>query len=149
MQMYRGMKNALLSIVLVFACAGCAHTKLVMKPSKIALGSEINPADGSLVDKKAKFSIDDEKAVAWVEFKNAYGSAHKARFSWVNPLKIVVMDSGLVPITPDEQLYDWRRVWSILPIRNTQAEFTPGNWKVHIYFDDKRIETIKFTIKAR
>ena len=143
--MKRGGRILLGMAALVAACAGCATT-IVMRPTEFAVGAGFNERDGALRDERDSFRTSDRQAVAWVEFENAHGD-HTARFRWINPEDLVVLDSGPLRVAPDDQLYRVRRVWSVLPIQNGQAQFMPGKWRVEIWFDDEKVETLKLRIK--
>ncbi len=127
-------------------CAASCATKIEMRPEGTRLGSGVNPDTGALLDARTRFRVSDAEAVAWIEFKNAFGR-HTARFQWFNDDGELVLDSGPVPVTSDDKLYAWRRVWSSLPIRGAPAQLMPGDWRVLVYFDDKKIETLKFNIR--
>lgn len=142
----RAMNVFLSAAVCVALLCGCT-TKIVMKPTGTKIGGGIETTNGNLVDERSSFRVTDERAVAWVEFANAYQS-HTARFKWFNPRDELVLDSGPVPVTNDDKLYVRRRVWSTLPIRNAPAQFMTGGWEVQVLFDGKKIETLKFDLKG-
>lgn len=133
-----------LCLVAVWA-AGCATT-IVMKPTGFATGAALGERDGTLRDERDVFRVTDAQAVAWAEFENAHGE-HTARFRWINGEDLVVLDSGPLRVAPDDQLYRVRRVWSVLPIRGGPAQFMPGKWRVEVWFDDEKVETLKLKIK--
>jgi hypothetical protein len=131
---------------LAFMLAGCA-TEIEMKPKSFKLGSQILTKDGVLDTPRSYFKSNDNQAIAWVEFEQAHGT-HTVRFRWFNDRDELVKDSGIIQVSPDGQLYRWRRVWSILPIKDAPAQLMPGDWHVDIYFDDDKVETLKFEIKS-
>jgi len=124
----------------------CA-TKIEMKPTSIKLGAGIDKDTGSLTEEREKFRSTEKQAVAWAQFANAYGR-HMARFKWFNDEEQLVLDSGPIPITDDDKLYEWRRVWSTLPILDSPAQLMPGDWTVEVYFDGEKIETLEFGLEG-
>lgn len=142
----RRVISCTLVVALVMAVSGCAQ-KIVMKPKSAKIGSAYDARTGELKDKRSSFRVTDRQVVAWIEFENAHGD-HTARFKWYNPDGIVVLDSGPIPVTPDEQWYKVRRVWSVLPVKGASASMMPGKWKVETYFGQDRIDTLKFKLKG-
>lgn len=133
------------AMVSAWSFAGC-RTTITMQPTDFAVGARVNQQSGDLRDVRDTFRTSDPQAVAWIEFKNAHGT-YPTRFRWINPEGLVVLDSGPLRVSPDEQLYRVRRVWSVLPIHGAQAELMPGKWKVEFWFRGEKVETLKFRIK--
>jgi hypothetical protein len=125
---------------------GCSSNKIVMRPGSTQVGAGVDENTGALKNVSTRFQVTDDHVVAWAEFNNAF-KGHTARFQWFNPEELLVLDSGPIPIVTDDQLYAWRRVWSVMPIKDSAAVFTPGTWRVDIYFDQKRIRKHKFVIQ--
>jgi len=117
-----------------------------MKPGLMKTGGGIEPSTGELLDQRHVFTKNDKEVVAWASFDQAHGE-HTARFKWFNPDGLLVLDSGPVSINPDDQLYEWRRVWSVLPIHESPASLMPGTWKVFVYQNQKKIGTLHFQLQ--
>lgn len=124
--------------------AGCA-TKIVMEPTRFALGRSVDVETGALQGERNVFKANDEQVVAWVQFKNAAGRS-TVRFKWYNDEEELVLDSGPQRVVPDDQLYTWRRAWSVLPVKDAPASLMRGDWRVDIYFNDKRVKKLGFDI---
>lgn len=137
--------TGLVTMALAATFMSCT-TKIEMKPTSISMGGGIDDKTGKLIDAGEEFKSTDTEAVAWAEFQNAYGK-HTARFRWFNEREQLVLDSGPIPVTDDDMLYAWRRVWSTLPIKNSPAQLMPGDWTVKVYFDGEKIETLEFEIE--
>ena len=137
--------GALVATLAAGVMLGCAH-KIVMEPTKFQMGVAVVKTTGDLAGVQKTFRTGDEQAVAWVEFANAHGD-HTARFRWFNERDELVLDTGPLAISPGAGLYAYRRVWSILPIRGAPAQLMPGDWHVEVLFNDKKVETLKFTLK--
>lgn len=133
--------SALAALLLLCGCA----TKIKMEPTGAKIGAAVDPTNGMLLGEDDEFDITDTQVVAWMEFKNAYG-AHTVRFKWTNDDDELVLDSGPIPVTTDDKLYEVRRVWSALPVRGASAQFMPGDWEVQIFFDGEEYETLDFDI---
>lgn len=131
---------------LAFLTVSCA-TKIKMQTLAVKTGWEINPKYGALINERSEFKSTDKQAVAWVEFTQARGS-HTTRFQWFNPDGALVLDSGPIDVVPEAgMVYERRRTWSVLPIKDHPAELMPGKWKVDILFDNKKIDSAKLSIK--
>lgn len=133
-------------LCLALLCGMGCTTTIVMRPTEFATGSAVDDRDGRLRDERDAFRVSDRQAVAWAEFENAHGE-RTARFRWINSDDLVVLDSGPLRVAPDEQLYRVRRVWSVLPIAGGTARYMPGTWRVEVWFDDEKVETLKLKIK--
>ncbi|HMP89435.1 MAG TPA: hypothetical protein PJ991_04500 [Kiritimatiellia bacterium] len=132
-------------LLLAVLVTGCKQPSILMKPEIMRTGGAIDESTGELKDIRNAFSSDDAQIVAWVSFLQAHGN-QTARFKWYNPEDYLVLDSGPIAISPDNMLYEWRSVWSVLPVKNTSAEHMPGRWKVFTYMNNKKIGTLYLTV---
>lgn len=141
----RWVLTCLAGIGLAAGTFGCA-SKITMETRAIKTGLEVNPEYGSLTTVRESFKTTDAQAITWIEFSKAHGT-HTTRFKWYNPDGNLVLDSGPIDIAPPSgQVFDRYRAWSTLPIKGHPAEMMPGKWKVEVYFDNKKIDSVKLSI---
>ena len=138
--------HALLFVLFCITISGCKQPSILMKPSFMRIGSNVDESSGELTDQRIQFTPDDQHAVAWVSFAQSHGE-HTARFKWYNPQGQLVLDSEPILLNPDDQLYEWRSVWSVMPIKDSAASLMPGRWHVLIYLNHKKIGTLYFNIQ--
>jgi len=101
------------------------------------LGARVN------VDAETEFLTTDPAAFYLVNYTGGHKD-DKFRVEWRNPLGTVIQHDELTQIREGSQL---RLVWRLL-IAGAPASFTPGNWEVHLFWNDRGIAVTAFKISA-
>jgi hypothetical protein len=111
--------------------------RLVRTPPPGVLGARAN------VDAETEFLTIDPAAFYLVNYTGGHKD-DKFRVEWRNPLGTVIQHDELAQIREGGQL---RLVWRLL-IAGAPASFTPGNWEVRLFWNDRGIAVTAFKISA-
>ncbi len=92
------------------------------------------------------FSRSDEKAVSWLKLGPIYKS-HRVEWRWYSPDgKLYYTGSYTIP-DPGEEPWEWYKTWNSIDIRGRKAAELPGEWRVDVYVDGRKLLTEEFVIK--
>ena len=95
------------------------------------------------------FSTQDEQAVSWIRFSRDL-QPHRMEWRWYSPDgQLYARTFGVIP-PRDFTSADWEgKAWSSIQIKDCDPEDMPGQWRVDLLRDWKRVETEWFTIGGR
>jgi len=117
---------------------------------RVVLSKELILKDDTrILDQETNsFSTDDPAVVAWVRYQNLSGK-HTLRWEWIDPDGMLYIDTGTFPIAspPNKPAVNGTAYHQIL-IKGETAEQLPGEWKVIIYADDRRMAMSAFDLYA-
>jgi len=137
-----------LFVILLTATVGDAIWFPFVPLSDHSMAKDVDPS-WNPVYRTYQFTTQDEQAVSWVRFVKDLNS-HQMEWRWYAPNGQLYARSFDVVPPRDFTSGDWEgKVWSSIQIKDCDPEDMPGQWRVDILKDWKRIETEYFTIGGR
>ncbi len=95
------------------------------------------------------FSPDDDEAVSWLLIWRD-SRAHTVEWRWYYPEgRVYARSFGVIPPIDGYMGFWGAPIWSCLKIAGTDVASMPGNWKVDVIVDYRKVLTEHFTLNGR
>lgn len=133
---------ALLTCVAVLAGTGCSTAVRSAVLSKEASSYIVGSRTGIPTD---LFSTTDERIVLRVQLGLNLGTFYRIyRIEWIQPDGSVFLDEPIENVLGNSTI-----IIASLPVASNQPSRLPGQWKVRLYYKEKRLTERTFTIEER
>jgi len=150
------LKALFIILLLSFLVFACGSTKTTIKQPqfkivKATLAKEIYDRGTYAVPRNptTHFSTEDREVISYIKLKNLSGK-HRIRWDWYKPDGTLYSSTGNYHIGTRRGKYRKESsVWHKMLIKGDKAENYPGKWHVDILFDDKLVESNKFTLAGK
>jgi hypothetical protein len=144
-----GRVLAITALALLFTAAmGQAYPPLFIPLSEHTMAKGVCP-NAVPCDRTYSFSVNDEQAVSWILiFRD--DNVHTVEWRWYYPEGRTYARTFSVIPPIDGYAGMWAApLWSCLKIAGTDVAHLPGNWKVDVIVDFRKVLTEYFTISGQ